>query len=648
MIKFVGRDEDLKRLHTQLLQSDRIIAIAGMGGIGKTELALQYALRYHKQSYPGGVCWVQARGFNVGTQITTFAQKNLNLDLPIGLDLVDQVGFCWSHWREGNVLIVLDDVADYAEIEPYLPPVEPCFNVLITTRLQLGQSFKQVSINVLDEPAAIALLKSLVGENRVQQQQEAAKALCYWLGYLPLGLELVGRYLAGDLDLSLSEMQQRLQAKRISEPALQEMEPGMTAKLGIKAAFEISWEALSDKAKQLSCLLSLFALAPIPWSLVEQTVAGQDSNELEAVRRNLLKLHLLNRTAQETFQLHQLIREFLQEKLSKLSQNNNIKYLFASAMLALAKQVPKTLNRSVVANISPYILHIAEATSILINFLGDDDIRWPFEGLGRFYASQGLYERAGFWYQQHCEILHTRLGMNHPDAPSSLANLALNLYRQGRYGDAEPLYEQALELSRNLFGEVSLDVAAILNDFALLYQARGWYRQAEQFFEQACTIRENLVENHPDIAEIWHNLGSLYLYQERYHFAEEYLRNSLTLTKRLIAAGNTEVSPIQIAESLNNLAEVYAVQGFYDRAESLHQEALSLRENLLGETHPAFAQSLNNLAVLYAHRGLYYKAEPLMVQALEILEVYLGSNHPDTVSTKKSLENIRRDRQSNR
>lgn len=643
--QFVGRDEDLKRLHDHLQRSDRlaITVIAGMGGIGKTELALQYALRYYKQIYLGGVCWVQARGLNVGTQITTFAQRKLNLDLPIGMDLADQVDFCWSHWPEGNVLVVLDDVVDYAEVAPYLPPVEPRFNVLITTRLQLGQSFKQVLLDSLDESAAVNLLQSLVGENRVQQEREHAEALCNWLGYLPLGLELVGRYIVQDPDLSLSEMQQQLQAKRIAQPALQKPEHGMTAKLGVRAAFELSWDALSDEAKELSCLLSLFALAPIPWNLVEQTVSNQAPDELKEVRLKLSNLNLLNRKAEKAYQLHQLIREFMRDKLSQLSQNSSLKYSFVSTMLALAKKVPKTLNRNTVVSLSPYIPHIAEAASTLINFFGDDDIKWPFEGLGRFYASQGLYEKAEFWYKRHCEILYSRLGLNHPDAPSCLANLALVFYRRGLYRDAQPLYEQALELGRNLFGEISLDVATILNNFALLYQARGFYWRAEQLFKQAQNIRENLLENHPDIAEIWHNLGSLYLYQEKFGDAEKYLKRSLTLKEELMACRNSDITSLQVAESLNNLAEVYRAQDLYSKAEGLHLQALNIRREMLGEEHPSTAQSLNNLAVIYAYQGDYCQAEVLMVQALNILENYLGSNHPDTISTHESLTHIRND-----
>ena len=84
VIEFVGRAEVLENLHQQLQQTERIAicAVAGMGGVGKTELALQYALHHQKQgTYPGGLCWIQAGDGVVGTQIVSFARTQLDLQL---------------------------------------------------------------------------------------------------------------------------------------------------------------------------------------------------------------------------------------------------------------------------------------------------------------------------------------------------------------------------------------------------------------------------------------------------------------------------------------------------------------------------------------------------------------------------------------
>ncbi|NEQ71013.1 MAG: hypothetical protein F6K21_37095 [Symploca sp. SIO2D2] len=211
MIKFVGRGQTLSSLHQKLQERERvaIFAIAGMGGVGKTELALQYSL-YHQQrkTYAGGICWLQAGEVDIGTQIVNFARIQLDLQPPDDWDLEKQVSYCWRRWREGEVLIVLDDVRDYQDLESYLPPAESRFKLLITTRRQwLGESFEQLNLEVLSEAASLELLVSFVGEARIDREINEAKQLCGDLGYLPLGLELVGRYLKRKQDLSLAQTQ---------------------------------------------------------------------------------------------------------------------------------------------------------------------------------------------------------------------------------------------------------------------------------------------------------------------------------------------------------------------------------------------------------------------------------------------------------
>lgn len=335
--QFVGREPELERLHMQLQQGNlvSISAVEGMGGVGKTELAIQYTQQY-SSSYEGGICWLFAREFNVGTQVVGFAQAQLNLKIPEGLELPDQTAFCWRNWREGEVLLVLDDVVNYSrDVERYLPPpASSRFKVVMTTRLMFGPPIQSLSLNVLSPEQSLELLTVLIGKERVQQELDIAKTLCDWLGYLPLGIELVGRYLLKRTYLSLSTLLFRLQEKAkkrqaIKHDALQRDEATgtSTARRGAEAAFDLSWEELDEPSQHLGKLLSLFALAPIPWYLAEAVeqkyCENSDGNQefdveaFEKARAGLLDLHLLQLSQQQEqiYRLHSLIREFFRVKL---------------------------------------------------------------------------------------------------------------------------------------------------------------------------------------------------------------------------------------------------------------------------------------------------------------------------------------------
>ncbi len=108
-----------------------------MGGVGKTELALQYAIAY-REIYKGGICWLLAKTGDVGIQIVQFARIQLDLNPPEDLDLLAQAQYCFRHWCEGEVLLVLDDVTEYQQVKPYLPSLSSRFKVLITTRQYFG------------------------------------------------------------------------------------------------------------------------------------------------------------------------------------------------------------------------------------------------------------------------------------------------------------------------------------------------------------------------------------------------------------------------------------------------------------------------------------------------------------------------------
>ncbi|MEH2285434.1 MAG: tetratricopeptide repeat protein [Nostoc sp.] len=505
-------------------------------------------------------------------------------------------------------------------------------------KLQAYLSAKYNSeLDVLKPLAAMKLFKSLVVRERLQQEAWVARRICKFLGYLPLALELVGRYLDKMPDLSLETLLKRLEKKRVEYEPVVNANSLMPDEYGIVEAFELSWEQLDENAQSFGCLLSLCALADIPLSV--ETIEDDKKQLNEKAIADLLELHLLQQKSKEIYRLNPLIRQLFQMKLDKSTEADEAKTKFAAMMLEVAKLIPQQLNSEDILNLTPHIPHITEVASHLSEYLGDENIITLFTKLAWFYQSQGLYQQAEPWLQKCVELTQNRLGLEHSDVATSLNNLALLYESTGRYSEAETLLKQALELRKRLLGEEHTDVATSLSYLALIYESTGRYSEAESLYQQALELWKRLVgEEHPLVATSLNNLAALYCYTKRYSEAEPLFEKALKLRKRLLGEQH-----IDVATSLNNLAQLYESTGRYNQAEPLYQQALELSKRLLGDNHPDVAISLNNLAALYRYTRRYRKAKPLFEKALRICERTLGISHPTTMTVRANYASFLRE-----
>ncbi|MBD1887408.1 tetratricopeptide repeat protein [Microcoleus vaginatus] len=648
----------MQQLHGLLQDGSRvaIAAASGMGGIGKTELAWQYAT-FHRDcnTYPAGIWWLFVRDNDLAPQVLQKALR-MGIQPPDTLDnLEERLQFCYEEWAKqtsGNALLVLDDVSDYRAVQPLLPR-NPRFKVLLTARQIVPPPVGCLPLKVLKPEAALNLLRLTAedlpgnGLGRIDAQLEDAQALCQWLDYLPLGIELVGRHLRRKQTLSLATVLQRLQGQRLEARALQEAEAGMTARRGVAAAFELSWAELNPPARTLGCLLSVFALAPIPWELVAECLPDWDEEDLEDCRDDeLLEQSLLSLVEDETsdsaqsglvqprYQLHALIREFFAVKLQGHADAEILRSKFAVVLTAVAKTIPETVTLEVQERVKealPHLEVVAEQWSHLVE--DSTDAIESFTGLAWVAQGQSLWAEAQKWFKACLQMTEKRCGAEHPDTAKSLNNLA-ELYRaMGRYPEAEPLYVRSLSILEQRCGADHPDTATSLNNLALLYYARGRYAEAEPLYVRSLSIREQqLGVDHPGTAQSLSNLALLYESMGRYAEAEPLYVRSLSIRQQQLGVDHPDT-----ALSLNNLALLYESMGRYAEAEPLYVRSLSIWEQRCGADHPETATSLNNLAFLYESMGRYPEAEPLYVRSLSIREQHLGAEHPDTAGSLNNL-----------
>ena len=528
----------------QYLQNHSQVAITamvvGMGGVGKTQLAIQYAKQY-LSNYPGGICWLSAQG-EPSLELVNFAITEFKLTIPDDWDLPTRLKYCYQHWKSGTVLLIFDDVNpdNYEKkVKCCLPPILPQFKVLFTTRQVLSQSWQKLTLDVLLPEAAKEFLEDLITSEKVAKEPENAARLCEFLGYLPLALELVGRYLKRNSQLTLANILKLLEDKKLQHRALvKPSDPAMEYQYGVAAAFELSWEQLEEDAQQKGCYLSLYGLAPIVFDV--ETIEDIEARENWIIALNtLVDWHLLEQleNTDNQYLFHPLVREFFRDKFAQFPPEEQQEYKdsFLGEMIAKAEIIEYSLTRHQIEIVSPWIPHLEEVAHHWIRDLSDDDLIKPSTKLGYFYQGQGLSQQAESWYQQSQEVAQQSFGEEHPDYAIALNNLAELYESQGRYSEAEPLYQRALAIKETSLPPDHPSLANYLNNLAGLYKSQGRYSEAEPLYQRAMAINEkSLPPDHPRLATDLNNLAGLYESQGRYSEAEPlYIKGLRILRQKL-------------------------------------------------------------------------------------------------------------------
>lgn len=632
--KFVGRDEDLTKLDNFFSHTDTVViaAVAGMSGIGKTELAWQWANRQIEVGrYPGGVCWIDAKSDSADNQIVWFCQFQMGAYVPEKSPTSrDSVQYCWDNWEQwspGAVLLIFDNVEYncFAEqIQPFCP-ADPKFQVLMTTRDENWfDPVQTLTLKVLQPDGARELL--LLYAPRVAQESEAIAELLHWLGYLPLGVELAGRYLARSRFLSVANYVTKLKQDRLKHKSIAKRDGQMSYPHGIEAAIRLSWDELSEEAQSVAMRLSLYALNPIPLTNEQLEEWGESLSDLE-------NLSLLQRSSCDVVELHSLVREFLRDRLDESPECETLKREVAVAVTEKGKGIsdpPITVQQ--VAEFNPWIPHLQEVAEALLDWLVDGDIFWLYNRLASFYYGQGLYEAAEFWCRGCVSVAKQRYSDRHPATAGALNNLAQLYAGQAKYAEAQSLYTKALSILREVLPPNHPDLAACLNNLADLYQEQGKYAEAEPLHQEAVSIDRELPSNHPSLAISLNNLANLYRRQGNYTKAEPLLLEALSILREARPTNH-----LRLATSIDNLAGLYKEQGKYEDAEALLLEALSIVREALPPNHPQLAIHLNNLGGWYKLQRKYAEAEPLYIEALSIDREVFPFNHP---SLARELNNL--------
>jgi tetratricopeptide (TPR) repeat protein len=671
---FTGRDEVLTTLYQQLHEGQRAAiaqtqAISGLGGMGKTQTAVEYAYRY-RDDYRY-VFWV---GADTELELTSgYVAIAQTLNLPLkNAENQDETVQSVRVWlgRETGWLLIFDNADRPELVQPFLPR-EIKGHILVTSRAQDFQDLgivQAIAMETLDAEEAVAFLlnrtgrTNSVGANGIRPMQgieqstelQAATDLAAELGYLPLALEQAAAYIVTNRvpfpDYLNSYRKQRLKRLEKAKPKLGHYPDS------VATTWALNLKEVQKQAPAAAALLNYCAfLYPdgIPFNLFTQGAAelGEPlATALADAADDLLDLYdLLNplcsyslvrvESESQSLSLHRLVQEVIRAELGDAGCQNWVEPLFR-AIAQLTPEKGKDIEYRDWPALSPLVNHVQE----LANHCQQRDIASTvaadvFHAMGAYLLERGQYTLANPLLRQSLGLRQSLLGDEHKDIAYSLDSLGQLEHYQSRYEEAEPLYQEALAMQQRLSSDGHFGMAQILNNLAALYNNQGRYSDAEPLYQDALTMKKRLLgDEHSSVALSLNNLALLYDNQGRYSDAESLYQDALAMRKRLLGKEHPDV-----AQSLNNLATLYESQSRYSDAEPLYQDALAMRKRLLGDEHPDVAQSLHNLALFYNNQGRYSDAEPLYQDALAMWQRLLGNEHADVAIGLSNLANLYRD-----
>jgi len=591
---FTGRQELLEGIRKTFEESKEAIAltqaIAGLGGIGKTQTALEYAHRY--KDYYHCICWVNAETPNtILSSFQDFAKKNEDLKEEMKeAEVIIEAVRDWMQQND-NWLFIYDNAEDEKTLQPYLPAQTGTRqHILITSRNKRFMKSTAVNINVFTETEACDFIYKYTQKPADEHFKDLAKEM----GYLPLALDQVGAYMF-ETKKSYADYLSLYHEKSLS--LLQKYRDN-PEKQTAATTWEISLEKIRNNkaAKQLLHLCAFFdsenifpaffikAREALPDELKKSI---EDQQNFDDAIAELTKYSLVSQDDDGILSIHRLVQEVIRERLKRFQPNwRNRCILILNGLRNFNFSTRKSRD---------LFLILATHINAVTNEINDEDATEEVVN---------LYLFLGYGYNQLADY-----------------DLALEYYEK-----AKAIYEKVL-------GTEHPSTATTYNNMAAVYRAKGDYDKALEYFGKAIAIREKVLgKEHPDTAITYNNIALVYDNKGEYDLALEYYGKSLDVKEKVLDKEHPSM-----ATTYNNMADVFRAKGDYDNALKYNNQALAIREKVQGTEHPDIATNYNNMALVYYNQGKYDLALEYYGKALTIRIKVLGAEHPYTTGTYNDM-----------
>lgn len=647
---FKGREEFLGQIRSALGTADKpgqpraaaitapAATVHGLGGIGKTRAAVEYAHRH-------------ADEFTALLFIRADSPEALKTNLaglcgPLVLDLDEKTAkeldvqfAAVLRWLQQNPgwLLILDNVDTEPaarEVEALLAQLAGAGQVLITSRLsQWPAGVVPLGLDVLAEADATSFLleRTATGRRPLDDDPAQARELAVVLGQLALALEQAGAYIN---TRRLTFAQYLTEWRRQQDHVLDWFdERVMQYPKSVAVTWQTSFDQLSPSARQLLNRLAWFAPDPIPESLFEVPASvpeptgdtpaptANPADPLEALAE-LDKYSLVTRAPRSpTFTVHRLVQAVTRQSLAHDPRHEALTEALRWLSAAFVGDPDDVRSWPV---LDPLACH-AEACAQYADQAGiTDPTARLLNHLGLFYSKKARHAEAEPLMRRALAIQEKKLGPDHPTVAIVVSNLAALLHATNRPAEAEPLYRRALAINEKNFGLDHPMVALCLNNLAQLLSDTNRLAEAEPLMRRALAIDEkNLGPDHPKVAIRLNNIAVLLKDTNRMIEAETFMRRAVAIDEKGLGPEHPT-----LAIHLSNLAQLLQETNRAAEAEPMMLRVVSIFEQNLDANHPKIATALSNLANLMHDLNRLAEAAPLLRRALAIVETCFGPNHP--------------------
>jgi tetratricopeptide (TPR) repeat protein len=650
---FVGRKELLQRIENHLNQESTpviLTALDGLGGVGKTQLTLEFVWQ-HNKGY-NGVAWFNAE-----------SQERLTEDyIRLGLELniihqddkydIEKRALRVKSWLEvskrAGWLLVYDNAPNYKGIGELIPTKGG--KVLVTSRYAKGWPQDNIQVNVFTPDESRAYIEKTLGYKALDTEQ--VNQLAKTLGHLPLALAQACAYIkkiqvgiARYLESYETRKEELLSDKTLTD---QTLKPD-----SIRAIVYITWDItikairkesiLADRWLAICAYLNSNDIPNLLLKTFSNNSENNPNNEIyEAALGTLSSYSMLFINEQSSSaSIHRLVQEVI---LLKAEAEEKLKNIIASLKL-FQEYFPYrgqthegyTKKRKLLPHLEAFLSNLdawpKTATLELKKYMEEDCLENVLFLMYDIYNDLGNWQKAREMLERALTIEEFRYGYDHQSTLTTRDNMAGVLSNQGKYDEALQAYQEVFDKRKDLLGPEHPSTLTTQNNMAGVLSYLGKYEEALQAYEEIFDKEKDLLgPEHPNTLTARHNMASVLSKQGKYEEALQAYQEVFDIWKRELGPEH----PSNLT-TRNNMAGVLSKQGKYKEALQAYQEIFDKRKDLLGPEHPSTLTTWNNMAEVLSKQGKYEEALQAYQVVYDKRKDLLGPEHPDTLSTRNNM-----------